>query len=153
IQNNIIRNNRADDGSAIAQCNGIIRNNIICFNPGNDAVILFSGTFLNNTIYDNGTTTTLGPGFSANGGINGISGTVANNIIWQTFNSRTDFAGTPPLQNCVVKGYVGSNPTVITADPQFVDPAHGDFHLKATSPCIDAGTSVTGVAADFEGVQ
>jgi hypothetical protein len=28
----------------------------------------------------------------------------------------------------------------ISADPQFVDAANNDFHLQATSPCIDAGT-------------
>ena len=29
----------------------------------------------------------------------------------------------------------------INADPLFVDPAHGDLHLQAGSPAIDAGTN------------
>ena len=33
----------------------------------------------------------------------------------------------------------------LTTDPKFVDPANGDFRLKRTSPCIDAGT---GAVAD-----
>ncbi len=44
----------------------------------------------------------------------------------------------------------GSN---IQQDPLFVDPAGGDFHLQATSPCIDAGdNNAPGLPAeDFEG--
>lgn len=38
-----------------------------------------------------------------------------------------DYDGTP--------GVVPGHPT--TADPLFVDPAHGDYHLQATSPLID----------------
>ena len=45
---------------------------------------------------------------------------------------------------------------VIDADPAFFDPENGDFHLRAGSACIDAGTTAIpdppGLpAADFEG--
>ncbi len=36
------------------------------------------------------------------------------------------------------------------ADPQFADPGCGDFHLKPTSPAIDAGVNV-GVIIDIDG--
>jgi len=42
----------------------------------------------------------------------------------------------------------------ITADPQFVNyqpDGSGDYHLKSTSPAIDAGTSICAPATDFDG--
>jgi hypothetical protein len=39
----------------------------------------------------------------------------------------------------------------ISADPQFVDAANGDYHLQAGSPCVDAGTSVGAPLHDIEG--
>jgi len=39
----------------------------------------------------------------------------------------------------------------IDADPLFLDPENGDFHLTLGSPCIDTGTSVGAPLFDFEG--
>ena len=39
----------------------------------------------------------------------------------------------------------------LNANPQFVNPATGDYHLAAGSPAIDAGTDA-GVTADIDGV-
>ena len=40
----------------------------------------------------------------------------------------------------------------ISADPQFVDAASGDYHLKSTSPCINEATSTAAPATDRDGV-
>jgi hypothetical protein len=39
----------------------------------------------------------------------------------------------------------------ISADPLFVNGAEGDYHLTASSPCIDAATSDDAPEYDFDG--
>ena len=66
-----------------------------------------------------------------------------NNI---TFNGTT---GQTSL-NVQVQGInnsISANNNEFGVNPQFLDPAHGDFHIKAGSPAIDAGTSAYGLGA------
>jgi hypothetical protein len=84
---------------------------------------------------------------------NTLSGiTLTNDILWQ--NANGDIFGVPfgSVTNCITSdyGYGGFNGN-IDADPQFVDPANGDFHLGAGSPAIGAGTNVGAPAFDIEG--
>lgn len=46
-----------------------------------------------------------------------------------------------------------SGPTNFDADPLFVDPVVNDFHLSATSPCIDSGSTAaaSGLLLDLDG--
>jgi parallel beta-helix repeat protein len=61
--------------------------------------------------------------------------------------------GEPEMTYCDVQGgYAGTGN--IDADPRFVDPAAGDYHLGAGSPCIDAGNNAAvpaGVLTDLDG--
>ncbi len=44
-----------------------------------------------------------------------------------------------------------SGVNVMTIDPEFVDISNNDYHLRPTSPCIDAGTSDGAPLTDFDG--
>ena len=96
------------------------------------------------------------------GGICASEGTFSNNIV--ALNS-TGFnlynQGYQPTlhNNCIYNpagyNYSGLSAGVgdISVDPIFVNAAGGDYHLKASSPCIDAGwSSATGIPAlDMDG--
>ena len=54
-------------------------------------------------------------------------------------------------------GYCCTSPLVpgpgnIEGDPSFVDRHHDDFHLGASSPCVDAGTRLVGLTRDLDGI-
>jgi uncharacterized repeat protein (TIGR01451 family) len=62
---------------------------------------------------------------------------MSNNDVWG--NSVANYSKLSP----------GTND--ISADPLFVNPSSGDYHLQEGSPCIDAGTSSDAPTTDFEG--
>jgi len=106
----------------------------------------------NNTIVQN---VGGGAGIRANldgGSGNVVTGVTALNSIMAD-NGGTDFDGIGPSQVSFSltnqSGYAGANGN-IGGDPEFIDPANGDFHLQAGSPAVDAGTSDGASSTDLE---
>lgn len=113
-------------------------NNVIADNASGGAVFSYGvGTFgdrdapvfVNNTIIDN----------HAYGVVNGYP-TLVNNIVWgHTTDLNAPVSSTS--YNDVSQGiYAGQNGN-ISANPQFVGRATGDYHVHVNSPVIDTGDS------------
>ncbi|HED65839.1 MAG TPA: hypothetical protein ENJ09_09830 [Planctomycetes bacterium] len=75
-----------------------------------------------------------------------------DSILWDLSIASLPWAGVGiDFQNTDVGPTPYGGSTTISVDPMFVDPAGGDFHLLAGSPCIDPLTSATTVTTDAEG--
>lgn len=100
-------------------------------------------SIVNNTIYD---LTGGGVGVASSGGVTGV--TIVNTILGNGGMREI----TPEQVHFSITsepGFAGINGN-IAADPKFVNPAQGDFHLQAGSPAIDAGSSDGAPTADLE---
>jgi hypothetical protein len=140
IRNNIIYNNgfsHSHDGiTAWHGVNNLIYNNII-YGNANGGISIGKSTnnhqVYNNTVYNH-------PAYGTNVAYNTSVGTIIrNNILYQS--GSMDDAGTATVQS-----------NNLTTNPQFVDAAGNDFHLRATSPAIDAGIVLSAVPTDISGM-
>ncbi|MFQ5611929.1 MAG: beta strand repeat-containing protein [Anaerolineae bacterium] len=135
VQNNFIYGNTATDGGGLANeaGNGNLWNNTIVFNTasGNGGGV-YNNTgapAISNTIIVSNTAATGGAVYNEAGG---SAPNLAYNDV--TGNSAPEYSG------------VAAASTSISDNPQFVDPASGDFHLSLTSPAqasADPNTSLT----------
>jgi parallel beta-helix repeat protein len=135
VTNNFIAHN--DNGSITLMDltrYGLITHNTVTFNGGKGGIRLAHGyitpTIVNNIVVSNSY------GISAHAD---ASGTLDYNDVWG--NTTQDYD---------LPGALEPGPHDIQADPLFVDAANDDYHLRAGSPCIDAGTDA-GVTTDIDG--
>lgn len=167
ISNNVVLNSDGQGGGGIAFFvsgavdYGLIQNNLFLGNRvaefyGGGIYIESSSIYvINNLFYSNEATGSGGAIFISAG----YSPHIANNIFVNNSQYALNCDGTtsPPQfsgnafylnlpgndDNNECAPDPGSN--LFNLDPQFVDAANGDFHLKQTSPLINAGASLEGV--------
>jgi len=118
----------------------IVNNTMVAMNGAAEyAVWIFQNqrgvVVKNNAIYDHGNSGT--PYVQIDSGASGLD---------IGFNSISKSNGQTP------RGSAFSG-DLWMADPQFVNLAAGNFHLRATSPLIDRGTTLSQVTDDYNGVR
>jgi len=159
FQRNIVRRNGGPYGGVFVGKTGcVVRNNLIYENlgdetgPGSAAVgiILYDAVSCqaiieNNTIYDNN-------GVAGSHGIlfeNAAAGTIIRgNSVSLEDDQCADNGGSAPnlVDENLFFGFTSTPGTNrINADPQYADPANGNFHLTLDSPGIDIATASVSV--------
>lgn len=160
VRNCVIGNNVSADGIRVQSPDVLVFNNLIygaihgiAVNGGATGVML-----VNNTVADS---SNIGLSFTLSGGVAPSGATLKNNIVQASHKVSVDVDQGPPsaLQgysadsDLVFQPTFGSNQlrdylpirargaTDLNEDAQFVDAAHGDFHLGSTSPAVNAGSS------------
>ncbi|HEY3412224.1 MAG TPA: choice-of-anchor Q domain-containing protein [Armatimonadota bacterium] len=109
-------------------------------------------TVSNNTIVGNSATYDTGAGASG-GALRAAAGSVLANNIIAANGGPLSLSGVTTSRNDIFGEASAPGSTDIIADPLFMDRANGDFHLKAGSPCIDAGddSAVSAGETDLDG--
>jgi hypothetical protein len=136
-------------GAGGVRANDVVMINTLVGDNHGDAGIHVNGdlTLVNVTVANNDGDVIFNPLLTATLGI-------TNSIIYD--NAPIHLSQCPTGGDCTVNysdieggwsGGIGN----ISADPQFMDAANGDYHLRVSSPCIDAGTPVGAPPADIEG--
>ncbi len=147
ISNNIVYHS-SGGGIELHCCDGgAVATNNTLFNNTREGIVVdetSGNTVQNNIIYNNGTIDTKTCGID-DYSVPSPGTTISNNLLF----------GNQPANYCVTDVASSTPAGQVVSDPQFVNyqaDGSGDYHLKSTSPAIDAGTSSNGPAFDCDGV-
>jgi len=111
-------------------------------------------TVINNTFYGNGTGNGFGPGIQLHN-FDADNVTIRNNITSQ--NGYTQIylqeygTGLVVDYNLFYGDGTACGSNYIEANPEFVNPTGGNFHLQSDSPAIDEGSASLAPSFDFDG--
>ncbi len=141
IINNIITSNSSDYvGGGIScwdYCSPEITNNVIAGNTASNGGGIYCETSSSPAIINSTITANTGYGIYC---YDNSSPVVVNTILWNETPDEIYLSGGSTITitySDIKGGWTGEGN--IDADPLFVDPESGDYHLQASSPCIDAG--------------
>lgn len=154
----VIEDSRIVDNAALAGASGVrvggarlaMTNTLVANNGAAEGLHLNgSAALMNVTIAGNGITPGR-PGINFNPQAGGTLEMV-NSIVY----GNGDVIHVPdpnwvqPTYSDIERGWSGLGN--VDAEPLFISPATGDYHLAAGSPCIDAGTAAGAPSTDLEG--
>jgi|GEM_PF-1447360 len=145
ISNSVFYLNTADNTSTASTEGGAIYVYATLFNSIID---------ITNCIFCDNTSDTGGALYST--GMNSEHIKVTNSIFWnyQSGTGTSDFyiPANVDIKNCCIQNPDITGTGVIHVNPQLFDPQNDDFHLRYTSPCINAGTNqISELYNDFDG--
>ena len=149
-----IRTKAAQGGIVSVSGTGIVRNTILRGNGGTSQTAGFKvtgGRIEHCTVYGNNSSTAT-TGIS---GLNQTGGTVVNSIFYgnganyASLGSCTVTGGI--FQNNLTDREVSSGVDCYVTDPNFVNAATNDFHLKRGSVAIDHALTIAEVTTDYDG--
>lgn len=158
ISNNLLYDNHAggiagwDDGFDPAfgtHDNAFLNNTIVQASNGRFAVSLLNGSknneIKNNILIHPGTRGSINVDSSSEPGLDSDFNVVVNVF---SFNDGNTFVNLAVWQS---RGH-DANSIISSSAALFVNATAHDYHLSTTSPAIDAGTTVTDVTVDLDGV-
>jgi parallel beta-helix repeat protein len=139
------------ESSSVNITNCIVSGNVAWNIDGAISVRRSTLALINSTVYGNTGSWGIGGLGCGDSGGSGSTVNIFNSIFWANVTGQLEFGTTCTASvtySDIQGGFPGNGN--INQDPLFV--GNGDFHITASSPCIDSGTPVGAPATDLDGI-